>query len=119
MSLPICTGTEKQFAIFQQGGAYPFGAGFPTDSPAQSCAQFANSLSGTVSAVSQHSCQWSGQPAQVYPIVQMCTADLTSPFNAERMVDMAAMWGMFLAVCIVVLGLRKLYDVFDKAPHGD
>lgn len=31
--------------------------------------------------------------------------------------DVASMWGLFFVAAIVVMGLRKLYDLFDRGPH--
>lgn len=60
------------------------------------------------------------------PIVIECATACTAtvqlepaPPSSDFIADQAEVWGLFLVVAIVVLCLRKLYDLFDKAPHGD
>lgn len=51
-----------------------------------------------------------------------CTVTLqleTTPADPDRIADLAEMWGLFLLAAIVVLCFRKLYDIFDRAPHGE
>jgi hypothetical protein len=51
-----------------------------------------------------------------------CTVTLQiepTPITLERIQDMGLVWSGFLLAAIVVLGLRKIFDIFDKAPHGE
>lgn len=40
-----------------------------------------------------------------------------APVTMERIDDMTLIWGGFLLAAIVVMGLRKLSNVFDSSPH--
>lgn len=40
-----------------------------------------------------------------------------APVTMERIDDMTLIWGGFLLAAIVVMGLRKLANVFDSSPH--
>ena len=60
------------------------------------------------------------------PIVIECATACTAtvqlepaPPTSEYLGDMSEVWLLFLGAAIVVFCLRKLYDLFDKAPHGD
>lgn len=60
------------------------------------------------------------------PIVIECATACTATVQLEPappaegfMEDQSAVWLLFLGAGITVLCLRKLYDLFDKAPHGD
>lgn len=41
------------------------------------------------------------------------------PANPEHLGDLSAAWGLFFGAAIIVVLLKKIYDIFDKAPHGD
>jgi hypothetical protein len=60
------------------------------------------------------------------PIVIECATACTAtvqlepaPPTSDFLADQGSVWVLFLGAGIAVLCLRKLYDLFDKAPHGD
>jgi hypothetical protein len=40
-----------------------------------------------------------------------------APITSEKIADMSLVWSGFLLAAIVVMGLRKLLNVFDSSPH--
>lgn len=51
-----------------------------------------------------------------------CTVTIaieTAPADPARLADLSEAWSLFLGAAIVIVLLKKLYDIFDKAPHGD
>lgn len=42
-----------------------------------------------------------------------------TPITLERIEDMGLVWSGFLLAAVVIIGLRKIFDIFDKAPHGE
>lgn len=41
-----------------------------------------------------------------------------APVTSERLADMALVWSGFLVAAVVVLTLRKIYNIFDGSPHA-
>lgn len=39
--------------------------------------------------------------------------------TSMRISDMSEVWTLFLVAIIVVFCLRKLFDIFDRSPHGE
>lgn len=63
---------------------------------------------------------------QLQATLSTVTADVTAlksysgasdALASERLADQGLVWTLFLGALIVILGARKLYDLFDKAPH--
>ena len=51
-----------------------------------------------------------------------CTVTIAlepAPVDPARLTDLTDAWGLFLGAAIVIILLKKMYDIFDKAPHGD
>ncbi len=46
------------------------------------------------------------------------TLDLNTDLSPERMADMGLLFAAFFGAAVVILGVRKLYDLFDRGPHG-
>jgi hypothetical protein len=40
-----------------------------------------------------------------------------APITQEKINDMSLVWSGFLLAAIVVMGLRKLLNIFDSSPH--
>lgn len=58
------------------------------------------------------------------PVTVQCSGSCTvvlqlesAPLTAERIEDMSLVWGGFLLAAIVVMGLRKLSNVFESSNH--
>lgn len=43
----------------------------------------------------------------------------SAPVTPEKIQDIGLVWSGFLLVAIVVMGCRKLLNVFEHTPHGD
>lgn len=119
--LAACTASQKPYVVVHWNSTttYPASAAY---SPGEACNLWLVSAFGTAQSlvtVGPHSCIQSGSPTINFPIIKVCDDTPQPQFTSEKIADMAALWGMFLLVAIVILGLRKLYNVFDKAPHGE
>lgn len=43
----------------------------------------------------------------------------SAPLTSEKITDMGLVWSGFLLAAIVVMGLRKVFNVFDHTPHNE
>lgn len=118
--LTACTASQFPYIV-----GHPFVnstyAESAANTPAQACHSFVVFAGGGVPSyelreVTQHYCKTSAAQS-AYPIIKLC--DDTPQFTTEKIADMATLWGLFLVAAIVILCLRKLFNVFDKAPHGE
>ena len=116
--LTPCTAEQKPYAIGSVG-TMGFYAGSVGDTPIDACMQHvAVQGGGTYSflGATQFECRWTAS-VTVFPIRQVC--DATPQFTVEKIADMSALWSLFLLAAIVILCIRKLFNVFDRAPHGE
>jgi len=114
--LPACTASQKPYAIGSLTSDSVH-AGTENETPGASCRDWAANNGSYPKSISEFQCVTLFQPDITYPVVKVC--DDTPQFTLEKIQDMSALWSMFLLVFIVIIGLRKLYDIFDKAPHGE
>lgn len=117
--LPACTSAQKPYIIGHTNSTGSY-SGSEGNTPGEACvAFFAPSgphASLAITRLSEFECVISNS-TNVYPVRKVC--DDAPQFTVEKMQDMSALWGMFLLAAIVILCLRKLFNVFDKAPHGE
>lgn len=112
--LPICTPSDVVYRV--HGGADGLSTGFSGGSPAEACTNFAVGSSSPVAGITEHTCNVVASPAP-YAIYKVC--DAQPQFTSEKIADMATLWGMFLLAAIAILCVRKLFNIFDKAPHAE
>lgn len=63
-----------------------------------------------------------GGPGQVVSCGAACTVTMEikpAEASSEQIGDMGSIAAAFTVAAVLVLCARKLYDLFDKAPHGD
>lgn len=59
---------------------------------------------------------------QVIECATTCTVTLllaSAPPDSDRLGDMAELAGYFFVAALTIFLLRKLFDLFDRAPHAD
>lgn len=40
-----------------------------------------------------------------------------APVTEDHIADLSAAWYLFFGAAIVIVAVRKLYDLFDRGPH--
>ncbi len=124
MALPICTSSQKPYVVgnYNGTGLAGGGTGLPSDSPGEACAKYNASVTGVTYAaggrVNEHECVASFSGAVTVPIIKVCTPEPLE-MSSQKIADLNSMWSIFLGAAIVIVLLRKLYQIFDRSPHGE
>lgn len=42
-----------------------------------------------------------------------------APVDPAHLSDLSDAWGLFFGAAIVIILIKKIHDLFDKAPHGE
>ena len=111
MSLPVCTSTQKPFAIGSRSTAGAVEAGSAGNSPGESCQGFASHNALLTEQVNEHSCTVTTYTTS-FPVIKVCEPDASVKFSPEKAEDMVDMfWSLVLAL-VMVWGVKQILNIF-------